>query len=499
LHLPGSARRAQRRRAPRLTVRITGLRLPAAFSVVWLYSLAIAVPVAARDTGAGNEARLTRNAGSRFGISSPLAASAPGTTGAFRRPDQKAADQLLLAPGLKVEFLTREAANWTDMLAFFPAQRPTHLISCVEAKRETLADGRLNPSVQRIHLGTGKVETVLRGMDRCDGIRATPWGTILVNEETGDGGVYEILDPLAVREQSILDRATGVVSDPQHVVKRTALPVMAWEGMAVLESGVVIAGDELAPGVDTPGGAIYKFIPASPRTGNTPIRKLRDSPLAAGRVYALQVSCLETNSQSGQGCETGNAAWVEVNAATARAEAAAKQATDYYRPEDLERDPAFRDPRHPQAVRFCWANTGNEAAGHYGEVLCAVDPAPLLAEPGSRHVMVTRFLEGDGDFNSFDNLAFQPGSGNLYVVEDHDNGDVLACLPDGTDRDRRSDGCVRVASVRDSSAEPTGLIFTADGKTAYLVIQHSDDRHMPAVDGHPTDDVLKISGFRRPR
>jgi hypothetical protein len=190
---------------------------------------------------------------------------------------------------------------------------------------------------------------------------------------------------------------------------------------------------------------------------------------------------------------------VEVNAATARAEAAAKQATDYYRPEDLERDPAFRDPRHPQAVRFCWANTGNEAAGHYGEVLCAVDPAPLLAEPGSRHVMVTRFLEGDGDFNSFDNLAFQPGSGNLYVVEDHDNGDVLACLPDGTDRDRRSDGCVRVASVRDSSAEPTGLIFTADGKTAYLVIQHSDDRHMPAVDGHPTDDVLKISGFRRPR
>jgi len=88
----------------------------------------------------------------------------------------------------------------------------------------------------------------------------------------------------------------------------------------------------------------------------------------------------------------------------------------------------------------------------------------LAAPPQTRHVstsiLKTRFsrcaqvsfVEGDGDFNSIDNLAFQPHSGNLYVIEDHSNGDVFACLPDGADRDIKSDGCVKILSVRDRSA-----------------------------------------------
>jgi hypothetical protein len=108
-----------------------------------------------------------------------------------------------------------------------------------------------------------------------------------------------------------------------------------------------------------------------------------------------------------------------------------------------------------------------------------------------------RFVEGDADFNSVDNLAFQPGSGIMYVIEDHANGDIFACLPDGEDRDVKTDGCVKVLSVKDSSAEPTGLIFSADGTTAYLSIQHSDDANMPKVDDYPTDDILKITGFKR--
>jgi secreted PhoX family phosphatase len=113
----------------------------------------------------------------------------------------------------------------TDMLTFFPADNPTHLITCVEGGREVInEDGKLNPSVQRIHLSTGQVHTILRGMERCDGIRTTPWGTILATEETEDGGVYEILDPLATTEQRVLDRATGQVSGPNHIAKRPALP-----------------------------------------------------------------------------------------------------------------------------------------------------------------------------------------------------------------------------------------------------------------------------------
>ena len=448
-----------------------------------------------RDFGVEVEDRLASRANHLFGISKPLADSAPPTVGPYRTLTQTAGDQLAAAKGLKVEYLTRDAADLTDMLAFFPASAPTHLITCVEGARQTLANGKLNPAVQRINLATGVVETLLRGMSRCDGIRTTPWGTILATEETGDGAAYEILDPLNVTEQSVLNRATGQVSDPSRIVKRTALPIMAWEGLEVLPSGVVIGGDELRPGTGTAnsdGGALFKFVPATPRVSSGLITNLSQSPLSAGSVFALQVSCVNNTQQYGQGCEIGNGAWIAVGAATARADANSKGATGYYRPEDLHADPAFAGP----GVRVCWTNTGNEDAKNYAEVICGVDAEPLTADATRRTVVVNRFVEGDEDFNSFDNLDFQPGTKNLYVIEDHDNGDIFACLPDGLDRDIKTDGCVKVFSVKDSSAEPTGFIFSADGKTAYVAIQHSNDTNMPQVDGYGTDDIIKITGFK---
>ena len=451
------------------------------------------------DFGASVEFLLKLQSQKLFGVAKPLDASAPATSGAYRTPTQQAFEQVALAHGLKVEYLTRTAANATDMMAFFPQNRPSHLITCVEGGRQTLANGKLNPSVQRINLQTGTVETLLRGMSSCDGIRTTPWGTILATEERTDGGAYEILDPLNVSEQTVLDRALGTVTDPNRIAKRTALPTIAWEGIVVLPSGVVIGGDELRPGTpaNADGGAIFKFIPTGPRAaGAGLVNSLAESPLVAGWVYAMQVSCVANAQQFGQGCEVGDAAWVPVNAATARADVNATGATGYYRPEDMDLDPLFLDPLAPNAVRFCWTNTGNEDAHNYAEVMCAVDLDPLTATATQRTVVVNRFVEGDPDFNSFDNLAFQPGSGNLYVIEDHPNGDIFACLPDGEDRDIKTDGCVRILSVKDSSAEPTGFIFSADGTTAYVSIQHSNDDLMPLVDGYATDDVLKITGFR---
>jgi hypothetical protein len=444
-----------------------------------------------------------------FGVQNPLDASAQPTVGAYRTASQTAHDQVLVAHGLQVEYLTREAANATDMMAFYPTQNPTHLITCVEGGRQFLIDSgtpnvydagdKLNPSVQRIDLNTGAVETILRGMSRCDGISTTTWGTILATEESTDGGAYEILNPLGVTEQTVIDRASGAATDPADIAKRAALPTMAWEGLAVLPTGVVIAGDELRPGTggaDRDGGAIFKFVPAMPRLVSGPIANLSESPLAAGSVYAMQVSCVNNNQQYGQGCEIGNAAWVMVNAATARSDANAAVATGYYRPEDLHQDPMYQDEANPEAVRFCWANTGNEGAKNYAEAVCGVDSAPLTASNTQRTVVVNRFVEGDTDFNSFDNLAFQPRTGNLYVIEDHNNGDIFACLPDGMDRDIKSDGCVKMLSVKDSSAEPTGFLFDASGRTAYVSIQHSDDTNMPLVDGYRSDDVLKITGFK---
>jgi secreted PhoX family phosphatase len=453
-----------------------------------------------RDFGSNVDSLLQALAPLLVGFT-PIRGSAPETIGPYRLPDQGAHKQVKLAPGLTVKYLTRNAADSTDMMAFFPRQNPTHIVSCVESDLEEIAPGKLNPSVQRINLTNGKVETILRGMNGCDGIRATAWGTILATEENDDGGAYEILDPLHVSNQTVVDRATGATTDSAHVVKRTALPVIAWEGIAILPSGVIIAGDELRPGTDVPdsdGGAIFKFVPLTPHAGSGAIATLNDSPLNSGSVYALQVSCQPDIQQFGQGCEVGHAAWIPVTAATARSDADAAGATGRYRPEDLHRDPLYRNPEVPAAVRVCWTDTGNEEAFNYAEVVCAVDSSPLTAVADERSVVVNRFIEGDAEFNSFDNLDFQPRTGNLYVIEDHPNGDIFACLRDGKDRDLKSDGCVKLLSVKDSSAEPTGFIFAPNGRTAYLSIQHSDDTNVPELDNFGTDDVLAITGFQLP-
>jgi hypothetical protein len=466
------------------------------------------------DFGAQVEYLMKAQSERLFGINKTLGDSAPETTAPTRIEGQRASDHILLASGLKAEFVTREAANNTDMMVFWPNdEHPTHIFTAVEVfAPATTTDGKPQPFVQRVDLATGKVDVVLRGGLGGDPIRRTAWGTLVVGEETATGAVYEILDPLNVTEAVITDRASGANTHPDKVAKRPALGIKSWEGIGLLDTGVMYSGDELRPGdtgPDRDGGTIYKFVPATPHMGGM-ITALYQSPLAAGSLYAMQVSSREIASSAfpryGQGSETGVGAWVVVDAENARADAADKGATGYYRPEDLELDPYFAG----EGVRFCWANTQRENAESYGEVMCAVDHQPeadtereknglyYLADASGAFstFSVNRFIEGSKDFNSFDNLAFQPGTGNLFVVEDHPNGDVWSCLPDGADEDLKSDGCVKVASVVDSDAEPSGLFFSKNGETAYLSIMHSNDANMPLVKGWPTDDIVKITGFK---
>lgn len=455
-----------------------------------------------KDFGSTVESALNSQSSKYFGIKKPLQASASATTGAYRTESQLASDQILLAEGLKAEYVTRNAGNKTDMIVLWPEHESTHLITCVEGNREDIGLGKMNPSVQRIDLRTGNVETLLRGMNRCDGIRSTAWNTVLATEEADDGRAYEIAKPLLTTENRVVNRDTGEISGAtaENIIQRNALPTMAWEGLTILDSGIIYAGDELRPGTaeaDANGGSVYKFIPDTPWNGES---GLGNSPLAFGNVYALQVTCQEGRQQFGQGCEIGKANWIgPINPFNVRDEANALQATGYYRPEDSHRDQMYVAPENfPSSVRFCWTNTGNETAKNFAEVMCAVDHEPATATVlgnEDRLVTINRFIEGDEEFNSFDNLAFQPKTGNLYVIEDHPNGDIFACLPDGTDRDIKSDGCIKVLSVKDSSAEPSGFVFSNDGKTAYVSIQHSNDQDMPNFDDYPTDDVLKITGF----
>ncbi|MEW8257990.1 MAG: hypothetical protein AB2720_04350, partial [Candidatus Thiodiazotropha taylori] len=268
-----------------------------------------------------------------FGIKKPLMNSAEGSVA--RMPGQNAYDLVEVAKGLKAKILTRDAGNKADMFSFWPNENdPSHLIFCIEGGDEvigTLDSGldKMNPSVQSVDLDDGSVTTILRGMNRCDGIRTTAWGSVLATEETSTGQAYEIINPLDTVNHTVIDRALGtiVTADNEvsmNVVKRDALPTMAWEGLTVLDNGVVIGGDELRPGdwdlagdggddSDVDGGAIFKFVPDVAHVEGM-IEKLEESPLVSGSVYAFRASCREGTSGSftvnyGQGCEIGNGSW----------------------------------------------------------------------------------------------------------------------------------------------------------------------------------------------
>lgn len=500
------------------------------------------IGTSACDVGTAVEHQLVAHSNLLFGFVTPLDASATAAD-VIPRQLATAEQRQLLAKGLRAEFVTRKVGRSADMIAFWPDDlHYTHLIVCIEVARSGSTPGGgsgYNPSVQRVDVATGQVETILYGMSLCDGLRSTPWGTILASEENGaNGGAYEILDPLNTTGHWVANRgAQGGAADirdgvdspnpSQNVAKRTALVAQSWEGLDVLHNGVVLGGDELRPNRDTDGGAIFRFVPATPyacqgapvRPGqrcHNPIHDLASSPLVAGRNYALATVCGST-ADFGQGCETGRGLWVEVRAAFARADANARGATGYCRPEDLHVDRSSGMFAGGEGVRWCWTNT---CGSGFGEVLCAVDEIVdadrqvfsssfgfnLLSTDGASPaaVLVTRFVEGDEEMSSHDNLDFQPHTGNVYVAEDDDFGDIWACLEDGEDRDLRNDGCVRVLSIRDPAAEPSGFIFDGTGRVAYYHVQHGQqaaellDFASNPVNGF-TDDLVKITGFKVPQ
>jgi hypothetical protein len=59
---------------------------------------------------------------------------------------------------------------------------------------------------------------------------------------------------------------------------------------------------------------------------------------------------------------------------------------------------------------------------------------------------------------------------------------------------------VRLLELNTVGSEPTGFLFSPDGRTAYVTVQHSDDPTDGSldVDDYKTDDVLKIEGFADP-
>src|SRR5712691_13315062 len=446
-----------------------------------------------KDFGSFRERLLNDHAEQLFGVHRPLAASSRESISAAEANRDPAA-LVTLAGGLRayvVSAATNLAPN-VDMMALWPDDSsPTHLIFCNE-------EGAAQPGVQRVRLDDGTVETILTGTVSCDPSKRTPWGTIIVGEENGNTGwLIELIDPLHTTGV-LFNRATGTFSGgvgAANLAVRPAVGRTSFEGIGLYPNGVMYYGDENRPSNGTAGGAYFKFIPTNPWTGGAPITSLASSPLASGKIYGLRLGKRSGNTDFGQGSNTGLGTWVPIpppsNPAVGqnlRVQAATLKLTGFYRPEDLEVDPAALASGR---VRFCGNDTGNEDEDHnWGEAVCFTDGTLAQATANLATPEGQFFVMGTSELAMPDNMAFQPGRGTWILHEDGagpDGGrniDLWACLEDGGDDDTLSDGCVRAASLNDLNAEWTGGIFDASGRNFYVSVQHN-------VTGHGV--ILRIS------
>jgi secreted PhoX family phosphatase len=458
--------------------------------------------------------QLSAQAEELFGFNHPLESS---SVGPYDGADNLKAIEV--ADGLTASLVSSSVASAADQIAMWPNDdNPRYLFVCDE---ETST-----PAVQRVDLtkpAGSNVTTIVNGLSSCDPVRRTPWGTIIVAEEAGStGGVYELFNPADITTAiTVTNRTTGANTDSAHLVKQKAVGSVSFESFAVKPDGTLIYGDELAPSGGTPGGAIYKFVPASPYSGGAPVTSATFSPLSSGNVFGLRVAA-NGSSNWGQGAEVGMGRWVAIDPTAPnlfdgngniilRSAQAVQKFTGFYRPEDMDVDPIAGEDG---VFRACWANTGRlnfggdttvENSAVHGEVLCLVEQPSVTAPTGTVPV-VTKFVIGNQQFGMPDNVAFQPRTGNLVVLEDGPtsvmtaNGeqprgnDLWICLPDGDDDDTLSDGCVRFASVRDTSAEPSGFIFVGNGESAFVNIQHRHVNDLAGAGNHGA--LVKISGFK---
>ncbi len=451
----------------------------------------------AMDFGQKVEALAKAQSYSLFGVITPLGASSTtSVSAATANTDPKSL--ITVAPGLNVKVVSADASLGAniDMIALWPNDTaPTHLIACNE-------QGGVNVGVQRIEIATGTVQNIISsGLTSCDPAHRTPWGTVVIGEENGaNGRIFEILDPLTTTGVTVSGAgATTTTSDPAHVAYRPAMGQLSFEGVGVYPNGVTYYGDENRPGSGNPGGAYFKFVPATLWMGGAAITDLNNSPLVAGTIYGMRVGKRSVSTDYGQGNEFGRGTWIPVTGAAPlnlRSAGATLKLTSYYRPEDLAIDEKALALGN---VRFCGNNTGDDTPGgdnHFGETMCITDGT--LAQAANTLTLSTPEYQplviGNVDFAMMDNIAYQPGKGNWLIHEDGEgpvaspprNNDIWSCLDDGADKDNLADACVKVMTLNDLTAESTGGVFDATGTRYFLSVQHN-------ITGHGV--ILEINGW----
>ncbi|WP_454062788.1 alkaline phosphatase PhoX [Candidatus Nitrospira salsa] len=281
------------------------------------------------------------------------------------------------------------------------------------------------------------------GWNRMDGIKWTPWGTLLTAEESGAyGRLFEC------RVERLL----------LSCVDRPAVGRMSHEGIAVTRDGSVYVVDEFD------GGSIFKFVSGT------------YGDLSSGQLFALNVQsdditmCSET---AGVGfIPTGNAEWVPLTPGRGRvvtdpaynARAAAREArvTQFCRPEDVE---IIEDHLY---VAMTTTHTVFQVS--------LSSEQPVVTE----YVGINTNMNSEESVPAYslsnpDNLASDQ-AGNLYIVEDNaGENDIWMATPD-MDGNGEADSVVLFATMTTRGAEASGIYFPPQGPTRMFVnVQHADD------------------------
>jgi sugar lactone lactonase YvrE len=307
-------------------------------------------------------------------------------------------------------------------------------------------------------LVTGSTTIVAQRSDweRFDGLVWTPWGTLLAGEEVLPSTLKDPTQPNAAGGHVYeIDPQTGTA------VVRDAFGSRPHEGMRFDKDGNLYGISETGPGY------IYKFVPA------------HRNDLSAGTLYALRIV-------NDQGDRTGFAEWVQLDPAAILInsvdEAAAKGATGYNRPEDVEIGTSTGDDNRGNHTLFV-AVTGEDR-------VLAIDLKPSGGARGQVFVSdyVRDGLNAPSDFDFPDNLALDK-AGNLYITEDPGGssstgktiGDDVWFAPFNPSSSAHSQPIVRFLSITDCDAEPTGIYLSPTGKTLFIDVQHrggSDPRDL---------------------
>jgi len=323
-------------------------------------------------------------------------------------------------------------------------------------------------AVTVVDLETGDTKILTQDVSyvALDGIRWTPWGTVVFAEETAGGRFLEI----------ILDPKDPTVA--AEVIDRPAVGRLAHEGIDIDAAGNVYVVDEHrgrssgCSGVVPCGGGVYKFVPDN------------YGDLSTGALYVLKVTGPDG---------TGQGEWVgPIDAETARESGTAFGGQSYQRPEDLEIIDGVlyvavtegpRDETGKELYEGRVISLDLESMKVRNFVKADVNVPVEIGKPGE---------EGhQSGFDSVDNLAETP-DGRLMMIEDNKPSDIWVAGKK-VNKFGAAKKVSLFASLTDPGAEGTGIYFSPfDPKTLYVNIQHS-----AADDGDATWAITRTGKRKR--